>query len=151
MFYTSAPQHGFFVTRQSPDVAFFHWVATAEEAEQIAAKLSVRENAHYDVIPARPIGSSSLKGSGFPRQPDWEAPIDQEPEYEEPDEGDWITSDHRNFYSYGKRVLEVDDDTATDHKRLWAAIDATMKRQNFYPNVWFISDHGNWHLMTRDR
>jgi len=32
---------------------------------------------------------------------------------------------------------------------LWEALDAHMKKTNFYPNVWFVSDHGNAQLMSR--
>lgn len=31
---------------------------------------------------------------------------------------------------------------------MWGALRAEMERQKFFPNVWFISDHGNSHLMS---
>jgi hypothetical protein len=33
---------------------------------------------------------------------------------------------------------------------MWEAIAVEMERHGFWPNVWFISDHGNAHLMTRE-
>ena len=71
---------------------------------------------------------------------------DIEAEFEEPDEGDWTTEDHRKFYSYGKLVLYLPADTG--ECEMWAAIEARMKKDGFWPNVWLISDHGNSHLMT---
>ena len=71
---------------------------------------------------------------------------DEESEFEEPDEGDWTTEDHRRFYSYGKIVLDLPADTG--ECKMWAAIEAKMKKDGFWPNVWLISDHGNSHLMT---
>ena len=69
-----------------------------------------------------------------------------EPVYE-PEEGDLITEDHARFYQDGKLVVEV---RPRAHDRvLWTALDAHMKKTNFYPNVWFVSDHGNAQLMSR--
>ena len=72
----------------------------------------------------------------------------QEEEPTEPEEGDWTTEDHKRFYSYGKLILDVSGQELTEDK-LWDAIVAQMNRDKFWPNVWFISDHGNAHLMTR--
>lgn len=68
---------------------------------------------------------------------------DDEEEFDEPEEGDITTEDHRRFYQYGKLVLDLDEDD--DHE---AAVREFMERSKFWPNVWFISDHGNAHLMT---
>lgn len=70
-------------------------------------------------------------------------------EPEEPDEGDWVTTDHQEFFSDGKLVLRVTEAVADDDRKLWRAIDAQMKKDNFFPSVWFISDHGNAHRMSR--
>lgn len=86
-FYVSAPQHGFFVTSQSPDVAWFSWFKTQAEAESAAQKMNAKGDARYVVMPAPPIGTSGLAGrsSGPRMQPgDWESPIDTEPEREGP-------------------------------------------------------------------
>ena len=66
--------------------------------------------------------------------------------FEEPDEGDWTTEDHQQFYSYGEIVLDLPADTG--ECAMWAAIEARMKEDGFWPNVWWISDHGNAHLMV---
>ena len=71
---------------------------------------------------------------------------DIEAESDEPEEGDWTTEDHRRFYSYGKLVLALPADTG--ECEMWAAIEARMKKDGFWPNTWFISDHGNAHIMT---
>jgi hypothetical protein len=67
----------------------------------------------------------------------------------EPEEGDLVTSDHVHFYANGRRVVTVDADASKT--RMWRQLDAYMKSQNFYPNVWFISDHGNAHIMSRPK
>jgi len=100
--------------------------------------------------------------------------LDAEPT--EPEEDDITTEDHEKFYQNGKIVLEAvhrlgsetqwyyrtNQDTyesltrgtlknvgpiqfGDDHK---AALRAYMERTQFWPNVWFISDHGNAHLIT---
>jgi len=61
----------------------------------------------------------------------------------EPDEDDLTTEDHQVFYSGGKeafRVSKGEDWRPT--ARAW------MDREGFFPNVWFVSDHGNAHLLS---
>lgn len=84
-------------------------------------------------------------------------------EDDEPQEGDITTEDHRTFYQDGRKVLEpatprVDIGTlwygysngvqfklrAVDHV---AALRVYMEHVKFWPNVWWISDHGNAHRM----
>jgi len=74
---------------------------------------------------------------GYLREEEEEA---DEPEADEPDEDDLVTSDDRNFYQYGKRVLVVDEEEDRDD-----AIRAYMDREQFWPDAWSISDHGNAH------
>jgi hypothetical protein len=85
----------------------------------------------------------------------------EEEETTEPGEDDLTTTDHETFYQYGKRVLEreqVDTDPAEWHYsngRSWeslgafpdceSALRAYMERVQFWPDAWFISDHGNAH------
>lgn len=69
---------------------------------------------------------------------------DDEPS--EPEEGDITTSDHKEFYQYGKLWLGLTGEFTTAEMN--AAIRDKMHREQFYPAVWFISDHGNAHLMT---
>lgn len=73
---------------------------------------------------------------------------EQEQEADEPQEDDYTTSDHCCFYQYGKQVLHLDIDLTTE--KMWEALDAHMVANSYWPNVWFISDHGNCHLMDRD-
>jgi hypothetical protein len=67
--------------------------------------------------------------------------FDDEPN--EPEEGDLVTEDHVNFYQDGKRVLRVrDGDDWQD------AVRQHMEADRFWPDVWWISDHGNPHLLN---
>lgn len=82
----------------------------------------------------------------------------------EPGEDDITTRDHASFYQYGKLVLQARHTTTGE---VWyarkgsapyctplgrfatveQAIKAFMVQEQFWPSVWFISDHGNAHLM----
>jgi hypothetical protein len=84
----------------------------------------------------------------------------------EPQEDDITTEDHETFYQSGKRVLMQEGSgrwymfdrkhpdglplntlRAGDEMDYKAALRTYMDRTNFYPNCWFISDHGNAHLI----
>lgn len=77
-------------------------------------------------------------------------PAEDEAPPTEPEDGDYTTKDHRQFYQYGKLVLTAPKDAE------WSVVTVLltehMEAQKFFPNVWFISDHGNPHLidMTDD-
>jgi hypothetical protein len=64
----------------------------------------------------------------------------------EPEECDLVTTDHMRFYEVGtpggpKITVGLDDD--------WRpAVRAYMERTKYWPSVWFISDHGNSHLLS---
>lgn len=79
---------------------------------------------------------------------------------DEPDEGAITTTDHETFYQYGKRVLwrrskndsrwwyvsrPLTDVFLGDFGDCESALRAYMDRVRFWPDVWFISDHGNAH------
>ena len=67
-------------------------------------------------------------------------------EPEEPQEEDLFTEDHREFYEVGgdrRPVVSVEEDEDWEDE-----VKAFMNGQNYFRNVWFISDHGNAHLMT---
>jgi hypothetical protein len=64
---------------------------------------------------------------------------------DEPEEGDYSTEDHIHFYQYGKLVV-----TVPEGESIRQALQDHMNENAFFPNVWFISDHGNAHLMTLD-
>jgi hypothetical protein len=65
---------------------------------------------------------------------------DEEPH--EPCEDDLVTYDHVKVYQYGKVVLETTPD------RFAQDVLAFMDKEQFWPNVWFVSDHGNAHLLN---
>ena len=70
-------------------------------------------------------------------------------EEEGPMEDDLHTSDHETFYQHGRVAFKVLRDATT--AQMWRAIDRWMASQKFYPNVWFISDHGNAYIMTQPK
>ena len=61
---------------------------------------------------------------------------------DQPDEGDYVTEDFLNFYQYGKLAVAVAEGEPWAH-----ILEAHMKHEQFWPDVWFISDHGNAHLV----
>jgi len=75
------------------------------------------------------------------------------------EEDDLTTKDHLAFYQYGKLAFSLEmraDGTCFMHGRgsqdaeyltVEHAVRAYMDRAQFWPNCWFISDHGNAHLM----
>lgn len=90
---------------------------------------------------------------------------DEDDEPSEPDEDDITTQDHRRFFQHGKIVLEPYDRHAED-PHVWYAWIGTQRQQvilqandyrealrqyvardQFWPTCWFISDHGNAHVM----
>lgn len=91
-------------------------------------------------------------------------PADDEPS--EPQEDDLTTTDHETFYQNGKPVLRILGRLSGNWEYYqnepgkfarWhvlgtfssyeSAVRAYMDRVQFWPNCWFISDHGNAHLM----
>lgn len=68
-----------------------------------------------------------------------------EDEYD-PEAGDIGTEDHHTFYQYGKLWLETPSEM--DWSQVAIAVRNKMEAENFSPNVYFISDHGNAHLIT---
>lgn len=67
---------------------------------------------------------------------------------EEPrrEEDDYCTEDHHNFYQNGKLVVEVPEGEEWE-----PYIREHMEKEGFFPSVWFISDHGNEHLLDSTR
>lgn len=92
---------------------------------------------------------------------------DADAEPSEPEEDDITTTDHRKFYQSGKLAFELIDTQAKwgdgtpgfelscrgnrHHEKTFSSIEhairAYMDAEQFWPNCWFISDHGNAHLM----
>jgi hypothetical protein len=67
-------------------------------------------------------------------------------EDEGPTEGDIVTEDHSRFYQDGKLAFVVDLDAS--HTEMSVQIGRYMKKTSYWPNVWFLSDHGNYHLIA---
>ena len=68
-------------------------------------------------------------------------------EPDEPQEEDLVTDDHQRFFRFGmsdrRPVVQVPEDED------WRIhVKAYMNRTMYWPNVWFISDHGNAHLLS---
>lgn len=93
---------------------------------------------------------------------------EEQEQFSEPQEDDLVTEDHIHFYQsghlaltmqvrepprhVGERGMRVHDATEPlSDTAMWRQLDAFMKKQNFYPSVWFISDHGNAHLLQRPK
>ena len=66
--------------------------------------------------------------------------------FDAPEEGDYTTADHEHFHQFGKLVLVVSEEEEWRPK-----LKAQMDREQFWPNVWWISDHGNAHLMQMEK
>jgi hypothetical protein len=78
---------------------------------------------------------------------------DDEEIIDEPCEGDLVTEDHLRFYTVGGSYrwplsLAHPDVTVEEDEDCQEVVKAYMDKQSFWPNVWFVSDHGNWHLLT---
>lgn len=54
-----------------------------------------------------------------------------------PDEEDITTPDGNEFYYFGRRIASSETELKS-----W------MKTHQWFPNVWFVSDHGNAHLLN---
>ena len=68
-------------------------------------------------------------------------------EPDEPQEEDLVTDDHQRFFRFGmsdrRPVVQVpENEDWRIHVKVY------MDRTMYWPNVWFISDHGNAHLLS---
>jgi hypothetical protein len=67
---------------------------------------------------------------------------------DEPEEDDYVTTDHRHFYQYGKLAVTVpmkDEFEAEDWR---PHVAAHMNTNLYWPSVYLISDHGNSILLS---
>ena len=65
-----------------------------------------------------------------------------------PEEGDIMIQDTyraAGVYQYGKRIIPIGN-SAIDYPvdGLYARIAEHMKKTQFWPNVWWVTDHGLW-------
>jgi len=95
--------------------------------------------------------------------------LDERARDDEPDEDSITTEDHERFYQYGKLVLEREHDrkhnpdptdtwylsSPTGRRSLLGEYDtceqalrAYMDRVQFWPDVFWVSDHGNAHRIN---
>lgn len=61
---------------------------------------------------------------------------------EEPQDGDYVTEDHRKVYEHGtgELLLEVGEDDDFN-----SVVRRRMEKEGFFPGCWWLSDHGNYH------
>lgn len=73
--------------------------------------------------------------------------MDEEVEFcdGEPAEEDWVTCDHRKVFEVGwcGALFVVDE-----HENFDERVRSEMKKRQWFPNVWFVSDHGNFCLLN---
>jgi hypothetical protein len=74
----------------------------------------------------------------------WDAVQEWETEAYGPQDDDITTEDGNTFYQSGKLVVDATNDDSP-----WPALESYMETEQYWPNVWSISDHGNAHIMTR--
>lgn len=90
---------------------------------------------------------------------------DEDFEDEGPQEDDLQTEDYVNFYQNGRCVLTLQvkenpheifaswntrdaEEGELSDAQMWKQIEAYMEKSQYFPNVWFISDHGNAHILS---
>ncbi len=89
---------------------------------------------------------------------------DDEPSNDELDEDSITTPDHESFYQYGKEVFRIEENGTNPimfdlrvngelhQDRVFPSINAAIAKaldiMQFWPSVFFVSDHGNAHLIN---
>jgi hypothetical protein len=67
----------------------------------------------------------------------------------EPEEGDYVTSDYRTFYQYGKPVVVISPEDFDKNPDGWTtAVKAHMEASQFWPNVWLQGERGGYDLLS---
>lgn len=142
--------------RNSPDA-----LAALRDLQAILAPLNIAAQSMtrtLQIVDLRAALDEMVKGVQA-RADRIEEGAETEEEPDEPQEGDITTSDHANFYHDGKLRFQVLDDDGG--YRLWigsdrrpgkfdtieSAVKAYMDIEQFWPDCWYISDHGNAHKM----
>jgi len=107
------------------------------------AKLEVSESMFKTAQGGLSSFDTQLQAEDLPveHEPTEEDMYMQEKEPELPEEGDITTEDHENWFQYGKLYYTGNE----------TGLKAKMEEDQFFPNVWFISAHGNAHLITLDK
>lgn len=74
---------------------------------------------------------------------------DEDKEPLEPEEGDLTSSNGTDWYQYGKKVFTISEDLDRNERN--EELQAFMDKEQFWPNCWNISDHGNAHIISFDQ
>lgn len=107
------------------------------------------KNAFLHVDTAGPFGFNQFVDNTYTFEQAMEALEEEiDPESEGPQEGDYTTEDHRKFYQYGKLVLDLTEEESEQWQK---HVKAHMDKEKFWPSVFWISDHGNAHLLNLER
>lgn len=62
----------------------------------------------------------------------------------QPEDEDWITSDYVHWYPFnGPRHLL----TVTNPNRWGVEMKAKMERDEWWPNLWYLGERGEWNLL----
>jgi len=76
----------------------------------------------------------------------------QQREDNEPQEGDYVSEDHIHWYEHGTGKLLLTtaepDDPHSSSSNMVELIKQHMEEQQFWPNCFWISDHGNAHRIS---
>ncbi len=85
----------------------------------------------------------------------YELPWPGKAEGREPSEEDWVTEDYVTFRAWQgleKISLRPEPGTKATPADDWAVqLKAEMDRQKFWPDVWWLSDHGNAHRIDLEK
>lgn len=63
-------------------------------------------------------------------------------------EDDYVTYDHIHFYQYGKLAVTIPMEDEFNPEDWRPYIKQHMEDNQFFPNVWWVSDHGNANLLS---
>ena len=117
-----------------------HKIAPGADCQQLGPKkpdsIAKIASSNAKVVQAQSMFDDSLAQQD-PREPF----AGQEPEPSQPDDDDITTSDHQNWYQSGKLYFKGDE----------MGLRQKMNADQFWPNLWFISDHGNAHLISQEK
>jgi hypothetical protein len=123
------PQGGYFVTNDSTGQSIH--VESDELADYVGG---------FDC----PAGWDCIEGDDDSEPADLD---DYADESEEIDYDDWVTDDGCKFRHSGTGRIVLDATDMTD-ARAERAAGRIMRKEGFFPNIWYVSDHGNVSVFT---
>lgn len=74
---------------------------------------------------------------------------EEEEDFVEPEEGDYFIDINGTVTQYGKTIGKWPSDAGGATLDMLKAIEQHMQKEQFWPNVWEVSDHGNMTLLTK--